>query len=1472
MSRKPSYEELKKRVRELEREASDRKKSVSFHSESEQLFRLLFENMSVGVALVDNQGHVVVANEADCLFLGYPKEELEGMHFSEFTYPEDMDLDISFYEELVKGDRDHYSIDKRYLRKDGKVVWGRLNVSMLKSESGRPLYTVISCEDIDRRKKAEDALRESEENLSITLHSIWDAVIAIDESGIIVRMNPVAEALTGWNHAEAIGRHLNEVFKIINEKTREPVGNPVEKVLLEGVTEGLANHKILIAKNGVERIIEYSAASIRDNQGEIRGVVFIFHDATEKRRAENDLRESRERLEEFNQILAGVLDNTHMMAVFLDSKFNFIWVNRAYADTCKHEPSFFIGKNHFQVYPHKEIEGIFQRVVDTGEPFFVEARAFQFPDQPERGLTYWDWSLVPVKNEIGEVTGLVFTLAEVTRRIREEEKEGRRLDRMRRESDAVAKIALSKNLVKGKPAELAFELTREASRAIGVERVGVWLFEENGSRMVNIDNYEASKGSHCSGAVLLEHEYQNEFAWLKSAKYVDAHDALTDPRTAGYVEGYLKPHRITSMLDTAIRLKGRNLGKLCFEHVGKAHFWEEDEITFACQLADNMAFAISNQKQRQTEKSLEVLFYRQQAILAAVPDIIMEVDINKVYTWANRAGLDFFGSDVIGKEASFYFEPEQDTYEVVEPLFKGHESVFYVESWQRRNDGERRLLAWWCKVLKDEDGNPVGAISAARDITEAKIQEDRLRLHSLVLDQINDHVIITDLDGVISYVNQAMVKMLGRPKEDFIGRSINLCRNDTEKEVTQEEIIQKTLRDGSWRGEVVNFTADGSERITDWRTQVVLNDSGKPTVLCWIATDMTEYKRAEKERREIEEKFRSLEEHMLDLIFITDMDGNITYISPAGKFIFGYEPQEMEGRSFKEFCSEEDLQMASDAFQEFLSTGTPCKNLQFKMKRKDGYLFWGELNGSIFLKDGVAEGIIGIIRDITDRKLAEEERTRLISAIEQAAEIIVITDKDGEIKYVNPAFESVTGYGIDEIKGQNPRILKSGIQDEIFYKNLWETITSGETWQGRMVNKRKDGSFYTEEATISPVLNETGEIINFVAVKRDITDEIDLEKRLVQAQKMEAIGTLAGGIAHDFNNILCPIMIHSEMAMMELPDDNPVQNSLNQIHQAGERARDLVKQILTFARKGDEERLQIKASLIVKEAVKFLRSTIPTTIDIHYDITAKQDLVLADPTQLNRVVMNLCTNAAHAIGERDGTIEVSLDNECFATKSAVEFPELEPGRYLKLMVKDTGRGIEPELLDKIFEPYFTTKDVDKGTGMGLALVHSIVQGYGGKIKVQSEVGKGTTFHVYLPLAKEKKGTLKERKDTVQIPRGTERVLLVDDEKCAVDAIAPMLESLGYKVTARTSSVEAFEVFRNRPEDFDLVITDMTMPNMTGKDMAGKIMAIRSDIPVILCTGFSERIDEDSAKVMGIRAFLMKPVLMKEMANTIREIL
>ena len=395
-------------------------------------------------------------------------------------------------------------------------------------------------------------------------------------------------------------------------------------------------------------------------------------------------------------------------------------------------------------------------------------------------------------------------------------------------------------------------------------------------------------------------------------------------------------------------------------------------------------------------------------------------------------------------------------------------------------------------------------------------------------------------------------------------------------------------------------------------------------------------------------------------------------------------------------------------------------------------------------------------------------------------------------------------------------------------------------------------------------------------IATDISRIKDLEKeslriqaQLQQAQKMEAIGTLAGGIAHDFNNILSAVIGYTEIALADVPGNSSQHQNLQEVLKAGNRARDLVKQILTFSRQTEQELKPVQINQIVRETLKLLRASLPTTVTIAQQIES-DSAVLADPTQIHQVIMNLCTNAAHALRDNGGQLKIDLSDVMLDGSFIEQHPYLSPGGFIKLSIADDGHGMEKSILDRIFDPFFTTKERGEGTGMGLAVVLGIIKSHGGTITVDSEVGKGSVFDVFLPVIKREVDH--EVRTKAPIPTGTERILFIDDEKALVDLGRQILERLGYTVTVRTSSVEALELFMEHPEKFDLVITDMTMPNMTGDDLAGKLLNVRTDIPIILCTGYSEKISREKAQSLGIKEFILKPIVMRELARIVRSVL
>jgi PAS domain S-box-containing protein len=627
-------------------------------------------------------------------------------------------------------------------------------------------------------------------------------------------------------------------------------------------------------------------------------------------------------------------------------------------------------------------------------------------------------------------------------------------------------------------------------------------------------------------------------------------------------------------------------------------------------------------------------------------------------------------------------------------------------------------------------------------------------------------------------------------------------------------------------------------------------------------------KRVEEELRQSEKRFRSFIESAPDAIFV-QTKGCFAYVNKATQELFGVDsPDSLLGTPVGEHFHPSDQKAVKQRIHQLNLAKNPFPGREEKCIRQDGSIVSVEVS-AVPIRYESEDGALVFARDLTERLKTEQEKARLFTAIEQAAASVLITSADGTIEYGNPAFEKITGYAVAEIIGKNPKLLQSGNHDKEFYEDLWNTISRGNVWNGRIINRRKDGSLVYEEGAISPVKDADGNIVNFVQVTQDVTKEVELQNQLVQAQKLEAIGTLAGGIAHDFNNVIFAITGFTELAMLDLPPESTARSNLGRVMEAARRSGDMVKQILAFSRQGETEITTLDLRPLVKEGLKFLRAAIPTTIEISQEIEPDLGKILGDPTQIHQVLMNLCVNASHAIKDNKGTISVELSEVELDADFTTENPPLAPGKHLRLTVTDTGTGIPSEIMHKIFDPYFTTKEEGKGTGLGLSVVQGIMEKHNGAITITSELGKGSTFSVFFPVIDREEQPAELDSATNVTPTGKERILVLDDESHLLEMYDRQLRQLGYEVTCSSNPLEALDLFRRNPRKFDLVITDLTMPKMTGLELARELSSIRPGIPIILCSGVSQVVSDSESKLAGIQTVIYKPIRRQKIAQTIR---
>jgi PAS domain S-box-containing protein len=863
-----------------------------------------------------------------------------------------------------------------------------------------------------------------------------------------------------------------------------------------------------------------------------------------------------------------------------------------------------------------------------------------------------------------------------------------------------------------------------------------------------------------------------------------------------------------------------------------------------------------------------------QGILSASPIGIMHTRGGRIQ-WANKAWEEMFGY----RNASEYLNMQTRFLCVSEDEYQQLHSALYAsartgpadhEADMIRNDGS--VFRGTVRMNFLDPGDPTrGTISAITDITERKRIEESLReseeKYRVLIEKALEGVVVAQ-DGKLRFVNRTASEIIGYAPEELLNHPFTeFIHPDDAAMVLDRHRRRLAGEQLASRYAFRIVRKDGAVRWVEIDSGVVPWE-GRPGALFFM-TDITERRLMEEQLRQSQQWYQSLVENSFDGIFV-QQGAKIIFANAQLHRMLGYEQGELEGVNHWLVYHPDYHDLTRSRARARMRGEQVEPRYEVLLQRKDGSTFYGEISAKAIEVQG-EPGVQVWVRDITQRRKAEEVQRRLATAIEQAAEAVVITDPEGTINYVNPAFEKITQYSKEEVVGQNPRILKSGKHDEAFYRNLWETITSGRPWTGSFINRRKDGALYREDATISPVKSSSGAIVNYVAVKRDITRETELQQQLLQAQKMEAVGTLAGGVAHDFNNLLQVVFGYTQMLMSKKPKDSADWQSLSKIASAAKRGAELVKGLLAFSRRTPTSPQLMNLNMLVQETKTLLERTIPRMIRIDLKVEQDTPMIYADPSQVEQILMNLALNARDAIDESGIlTIETGmaeLDDE-FCRKHL----GAKPGRYAVLTVSDTGHGMDRETLDHIFEPFYTTKEIGKGTGLGLAMVYGIVKQHDGYITCESAPGVGTTFRVFFPVAErtqEEKPAVEKQASPVG---GTETILVVDDEDPVRNIMTDLLTQAGYKVLTASSGREALEVYQSHQKEISLVLLDLIMPEMGGKECGRKLLSMDPNATIVVCSGYTSEALARGYTVSGAKAFLEKPYEPVALLDLIRKVL
>ena len=792
---------------------------------------------------------------------------------------------------------------------------------------------------------------------------------------------------------------------------------------------------------------------------------------------------------------------------------------------------------------------------------------------------------------------------------------------------------------------------------------------------------------------------------------------------------------------------------------------------------------------------------------------------------------------------------------------------------------------------------PEGVSILSLDITERKRAEESLKASQARQNVAMDLAKLVqweyDVDSDLFTFDEQFYQLYGTTTEEQGGTQMSAQEYarrfvPPEQASRVKEEIDKSLAttDPKYSRQIEHriVRTDGRERNIIVRLAIVKDKDGRTIKIYGANQDITELKRAQKSLEESERTLRAVFEGVMDGILVVNAETKkFIFANQAICRMLGYNLEEILSLGLADIHPQEDLPRVAEQFERQLR-GEISLAADVPVRRKDGTIFSADINAKPIVLEG-QPCVIGLFRDITPRKMAgkalreSEERYRVAFDLAPIG-VAHVDTTEGKYLLVNQRLCEILGYSAEELRGMTAfEVTHPDDREEAGL--LHDKIKSGEKPKYSREKRylRKDGSVVWAHTTVSPVRETEGQIKHIIIVVEDITErkqteeeKARLEGQLVRSQRLEAIGTLAGGIAHDFNNILSAQLGYTQLALEDAQGQPQLEESLNRALQASRRATSLVKQILSFSRQTDPKHRPIRVHLVVKEALELLRASIPTSIDIAHNLEVSSQTILGDSGQIHQVIMNLCTNAAHAMRERGGTLEVRLNSVALDENALVGLEGIKPGEYQRLTVQDNGHGMDRETLDRIFDPFFTTKDKGEGTGLGLSVVYGIVKNHGGTIRVYSEMGKGTVFNVYFPIVESQEEEPEDIYSEGQLPTGTEHILLVDDEEMLVDVVGQILERLGYEVMGCTSSAKALDLLKRTPGKYDMLTTDFTMPRMAGDVLAERALALKPGLPVIMCTGYSEKIDKQKARQIGIGRLLMKPVEERELAGTVRSLL
>ncbi len=1261
-----------------------------------------------------------------------------------------------------------------------------------------------SYRELERRvSERTEELAKERELLSVTLRSIGEGVISTNPTGIVLSVNQTAEILTGWREREAIGRPLGEVFAVIDEETRQPGEDLVQKVLGTDKMPKPAGHSRLAARDGSERVIENSGAPIMDEDGEVFGVVIVFRDVTEHRRADEELRKREEML---RAILAaspvGILFSHH-------GKIK--WANEAFVRM--------FGFEHEDEYMNQPTG-----ILHPSQENYEHVRKVLYED-----------------NKCGEVS-------EVDTKLRR--KDGSVFDANIRGNGVGVPysyrgtIAIISDISEKKKAEDALKASEQRLElAVWGANLGLWDWDAlTGMAIVN---EQATKIIGYSPG-----EIESTFdAWKNLLHPEDSERVLAKAldHTKSPSDYYEDDYRVRT-----------ESGEWKWIH-SRGKIVERDNEGRAVRMTGTY---LDITERKKAEKALGESEKRFRSLFENAPIGIFYATPEGKFVRVNAALAEMAGYDSPQQMVSEVNKTNIDELhidrlkraELVAAVLKTKEQWLRAENVYRRKDGSHfvgELTYWADREIVDGSEIVVGFVADITDRKEAeeRIQKEKDRLKS-ILDNMNDGVCIVTPRHEIEYVNPVIVRQFGNINdrkcyEYFHGRaeSCPWCKSP-------EVLAGKSVK---WER---HFDENGqSHEIFE---SPIENSDGSVSKL-EIVHDITDRRRAEEALRKSEEWLRLAQKNAKVGVWELNLKDRTISRTPEFEAIYGLEPGTMLSyEDWRNRVHPEDLPRIERERDACIARDMPFE-FEFRILHSSGEIRWlYARGGAIYDEQKAPIRVYGVNMDVTERKRVEaalqvsEARYRML--FDDSKDEVYATSRGGHLIQGNQAYFDLIGYKREELIGRDVRVTYSNPSDRDRFIQAIEA--KGFLKDYPLCLRKKDGKELACLITCQVYRADNGYVLGYHGIVRDVTEYKNLQKQLLQAQKMEAVGTLAGGIAHDFNNLLTVITGFSEILLQEKDEQDREYDDLKKIHHSAAAGAELVQQLLMFSRKSEPKPIPMNINQEIVQVEKLLRRTIPKMVQIELNLSLDLPAINADPSQVEQVLMNLSVNARDAM-PNGGKLTVrtsvaTIDQDyCRTHVGAV------PGEYVLLEIRDTGHGMPKRTAERIFEPFFTTKEIGRGTGLGLAMVYGIVRQHNGHITVESEVDKGTSFRVYFPAAPAESPPEAEDAVTAHVT-GSETVLLVDDEQFVRELGARILSKHGYTVLQAPNGIEGLELFKKEAANISLVILDLIMPVMGGKECLEELLKIDPQVKVLIASGYSADSSMQETIQMGAKGFVGKP--------------